>query len=214
MKSALNNSRCELPSAVHEYALTAQRELQNATLIALRQCAEGALMGAQWFTDLLEEHAGRPSKTKHDHLLAQIAGEPRGPVQDLMNFGPKVMEIGRSANRAGDAAWKIRKWDVYERQLGAAQLNHTHPELVRAAEATCDAALALVVDSAASVRRIIADVEQLGSSMPKDSMCLDPPKAALLRQMTEMGFEESRARQALNATGWRSAEDAVAKLVG
>lgn len=57
----------------------------------------------------------------------------------------------RHAKEASRLAWRLRKWDLYERPREAARLQERHPELLAAAEEACEVAASLRHGAMASI---------------------------------------------------------------
>merc|ERR1719506_1497 len=80
--------------------------------------------------------------------------DPVSPVESLIRCAPNIMAVQQHADAARRAAWKVRKYDLYERG-DAARLSETAPALLAAAEACCEAASAIRRASTVSLTGVV-----------------------------------------------------------
>mmetsp|Transcript_39064 Transcript_39064/g.91937 ORF Transcript_39064/g.91937 Transcript_39064/m.91937 type:complete len:224 (-) Transcript_39064:87-758(-) len=94
-----------------------------------------------------------------------LAPDQKGAEEAFLQSGQQLASVASQAMKASKAAWRLRKWDLYERPREAPQLKDRHPALLEAAEEVCTLAQRLRSGSLSSVSRFAQELTALAAGI-------------------------------------------------
>eukprot|EP00971_Amphidinium_carterae_P106834 2116287-Amphidinium_carterae.1 len=84
--------------------------------------------------------------------------------QKFLQSAQPLATIASDSQKASKAAWRLRKWDLYERPADAPKLKDKHPDLLEAAEEVCSLAQKMRSGSLGSVSHLAQQLAALATA--------------------------------------------------